>query len=635
MHLLAFAVLACSQPQAPERHGDDTLVIPAPIETAWAAFTEPIAIQRALGVGAASVELRPGGRIEWTAGEGSAEQPPLWASRRVLAHERGAMLAFSLVPPPSEPEWVTQRAGEQWSILYFSPLAHDRTQVTVTTLAQGMGADFGLAIERYSIAAREWVEAVALSFDSASAAGNSALALAAVQEWCSGEWLSESSASDGTLRRERVVLTPILGGTFVEETVWAGGMEGLSLRSRSIYGIDPRSRDMRCWTWNSDGVRSESTLRSEDDALVLRAAAASASVLVKRVRRESVDTHTVETVVDGALVSTQQFKRAQEIPAEWKLLPSVASKQAVANTTAPLSPAYPELQRTSGMVGASQELLWSQLCASDGLVKLWGVAKASIELRIGGAILTHYDAQGELGDARGIRHEILAFDPGRMLAFRTTPPAGAPDFLRAWSAHGWHVLRLEDHANDVTQLITTGCEYATDEAATRSFFERGNAFVQKGIEAQYPLSAASSEALARLAPLMGAKYEARGTVPTGETVRARTTWASWCGPFLSWQGQLAVGDEQELADHTWMLYGPDAAGGARFWKFGADGSVARGTLVADGERGVGHEWRSWSRDGRERDIYVQLVPDDRDYHYRAQPSRTEATTLVSLDYVRR
>ena len=635
MHLLAFVVLACPLSQEPERHAEDTIVIPAYVEAAWAAFTDPRAIERALGVADAKVELRPGGRIEWAAGEGSVERAPLWASRHILAHERGAMLAFSLVPPPSEPEWVSQRAGEQWSVLYVSPLAHDRTQVTVATVAQGQGPDFGLAIERYSVAAREWVEAVALSFDSASAAGNSALAQAAVQEWCGGEWLGESQSSDGAPIRERVVLTPILGGTFVEETVWSGGADGLGLRSRSIYGIDPRSRDMRCWTWTSAGVCSEATLRTEEDALVLRDVIPSAASAVKRVRRESVDAHTVETVVDGTVVDAQRFHRVQRLPAEWKLLPSVLPTRASASSVASLAPLYPELQRTVGLVGASRDVLWSQLRTSDGLVKLWGVAKASIELRIGGAILTHYDAQGELGDAGGIRHEILALDPGRMLAFRTTPPAGAPDFLRAWSTHGWHVLRLEEHGADVTQLITTGCDYGADDAATRSFFERGNAYVQQGIGVQYPLSTANNDVLARLAPLVGAKYEARGTVPTGETVRARTAWTSWCGPFLSWQGQLAVGDEQELADHTWMLYGADASSGAKFWKFGADGSVARGTLVADGESGVGHQWKSWSRDGRERDIYVQLVPDDRDYHYRAQPSRSEATTLVSLDYVRR
>jgi hypothetical protein len=112
-------------------------------------------------------------------------------------------------------------------------------------------------------------------------------------------------------------------------------------------------------------------------------------------------------------------------------------------------------------------------------------------------------------------------------------------------------------------------------------------------------------------------------------------WSSWCGPIFAWQGQLALGEDAELDDHTWMLYGPGPSESANFWKFGADGSVARGSLVPDGESGVGHDWKSWARDGQARHIYVQLVPDDRDYHYRAQPRRTEATTLVSLDYVRR
>jgi uncharacterized protein YndB with AHSA1/START domain len=635
MPLLALCALTCALPQAPERHGQDTLVLPASIEATWAAFTDARAIERALGVKDAKVELRPGGRIEWSAQDGSTGSAALWPSRRLLAHERGAMLAVSLVPPSSEPEWVLQRAGQQWSVLYLAPLAHDRTELTLTTLAQGEGADLGLAMERYAGAARSWVEAIAASFEASEATGSSMLAQTAVQEWCGGEWTHESRASDGATVRERVVLASILGGAFVEESVWSGGVEGLTLQSRSIYGLDPRSRDMRCWTWSVHGVPSEATLRYEEDAILLRGASPADTDSILRVRRESVDAHAVEMLVDGKWVISKRYARVPQLPIDWKLLPSIHSAGGAGLRSLQHGEPAPELQRTTGVVGASCDVVWSELSSSEGLVRLWGVAKGSIDLRLGGAILTHYDAQGELGDPRGIRHEILAFDPGRMLAFRTQPPANAAEFLRTWTAHGWHVLRLDERGPDRAQLTTTGCDYRAEDSEARDFFERGNAFVQKGIEARYPPSADGREALRRLAPLVGATYEALGTVPTGETVRARTVWSSWCGPIFAWQGQLALGEDAELDDHTWMLYGPGPSESANFWKFGADGSVARGSLVPDGESGVGHDWKSWARDGQARHIYVQLVPDDRDYHYRAQPRRTEATTLVSLDYVRR
>jgi len=142
------------------------------------------------------------------------------------------------------------------------------------------------------------------------------------------------------------------------------------------------------------------------------------------------------------------------------------------------------------------------------------------------------------------------------------------------------------------------------------------------------------ETIERLRSLVGATYEAKTVVPTGETLRARTTWESWSHSTFVWHGRLGPVDAAELPEHTLMLYAVDPERGPRFWKFGADGSVATGAVLAHGPGGIAHDWHSSSPSGQERHIFVTLVPGKFDYRYVAQPSRSEATTLVDLMYVR-
>lgn len=630
MHAAVFPLLLIAAAQEPERIATDTIVFPAGIAGVWAAFTEPAAIGHALGVSDVRVELLPGGRIAWSGGDSG-----LWSQRQVLAHETQAMLAFAFEPPAGTDERIAQRASDVWSVLYLAPLAFDRTEVVVTTVAQGTGEDFGLAAERYADEARAWVAAVQESFETSAASGTSALAWAAVNDWVGGEWIAQRTRADGKIARECVQLAPILGGQFLLEEFWSGDERALRHVTRSIYGLDPQSRGTRCWTFAVDGTRSESTLRWEDDALVLRdASSQAAGGVVKRIRSDGPNAHAIETLVGGARVDAMRFERVETLPGDWKLVAEGAAlARPVLDATSEFVP--PDLQRTTGFVDASASQIWSELTSSESLARLWNVAHASIEPRIGGHILTHYDPAGTLGDAGGIRHEILALDPGRMLAFRTRPPEGAPEFLRTWCATGWHVLRFDAVSLERVKMTTTGCNYAADATQARDFFARGNEFVQAGIAKSHASSGKARDVLERLTPLLDAEYDAQTVTPDGESLRARTRWSRWCGPFVAWEGRLGTTEAAELADHTLAIYGSAAERGPWFWKFGADGSVASGGLVAAGDNGVGHDWHSHAIGGQMRHIYVQVVPEDRDYSYRAQPSPAESTTLVSLEYVRR
>lgn len=110
-------------------------------------------------------------------------------------------------------------------------------------------------------------------------------------------------------------------------------------------------------------------------------------------------------------------------------------------------------------------------------IERWMVAQAEIDLRVGGRWLTHYDPKGKLGDAQGIEHVVLAYDPQRMLAFRTVKCPETFPFKRAMESV-WSVVYFEPVEGGKTRVRLHGLGYGSDEESKRmrAFFEKGNAW---------------------------------------------------------------------------------------------------------------------------------------------------------------
>jgi|HigsolmetaAR202D_1030399.scaffolds.fasta_scaffold00024_19 uncharacterized protein YndB with AHSA1/START domain len=128
---------------------------------------------------------------------------------------------------------------------------------------------------------------------------------------------------------------------------------------------------------------------------------------------------------------------------------------------------------TEGFINAPVEEVWRLFTTSEGF-KATGVAHAEVDLRIGGYIRTHYDPKGSLGDPNTIENEILAYDPGRMLALRIKrAPADFP-FKNAMQGT-WTVIYLEP-AGTMTRVRIVGLGYSDDSEsqAMREFFAKGN-----------------------------------------------------------------------------------------------------------------------------------------------------------------
>jgi uncharacterized protein YndB with AHSA1/START domain len=128
---------------------------------------------------------------------------------------------------------------------------------------------------------------------------------------------------------------------------------------------------------------------------------------------------------------------------------------------------------TEGVVSAPVEAAWKAWTTKAGL-EAWLVGKTEIDLKVGGTWLTNYNKESNLKDDSTIQQTILAFDPGRMLAFRTSKaPANFPypEITQTWT-----VVYFEASGPGKTRITARmfGFNETEQSQKMRAFFERGN-----------------------------------------------------------------------------------------------------------------------------------------------------------------
>jgi uncharacterized protein YndB with AHSA1/START domain len=149
----------------------------------------------------------------------------------------------------------------------------------------------------------------------------------------------------------------------------------------------------------------------------------------------------------------------------------------------------PTRQVTEGIVDAPIEAVWKAFTTKEGM-ESWNVAHCEIDLKVGGKMLTHYDAKGVIGDPNTIENIVLAFEPMRMFAMRIGKPPDKFPFKEA-AKSVWHVLLLEEAGPGHTRLRVTGLGYGADDESRkmRGFFESGNAYTLKKLQDHFAKSA--------------------------------------------------------------------------------------------------------------------------------------------------
>jgi len=181
-----------------------------------------------------------------------------------------------------------------------------------------------------------------------------------------------------------------------------------------------------------------------------------------------------------------------------------------------------------GIINAPIAEVWKGISTADGY-KMWGVAQCEYDLRVGGQIRTHYRPDGKLGDAGTIEQEILAFEPGRMLAFRIAkPPAGFP-YKEAWKGT-WSVITLTDLGDGRTHMRLAGMGYTADPESQqmRKFFLSGNEYSLKMAQSHFDKHAPAPSGPAHASdPLGPIELQAIIPGPRSEVWHLFTTSEGW------------------------------------------------------------------------------------------------------------
>jgi uncharacterized protein YndB with AHSA1/START domain len=189
-------------------------------------------------------------------------------------------------------------------------------------------------------------------------------------------------------------------------------------------------------------------------------------------------------------------------------------------------PADSSVAITEAVIAAPAAEVWRVFSTDDGYTLL-GVAKAKVDFRAGGMLWTTYDPKIELSSAGAIGTEILAIDPGRVLATHIKqPPTGFP-FTTAYKTVT-NTITLTDLGDGRTNLrIAMHGFDATDESQKmRDFFVKGNAWVLQKLQSHYGGEAPTRSAH-EAGPLDPIELTQIVATPRDAVWNAYTTAAGW------------------------------------------------------------------------------------------------------------
>lgn len=171
----------------------------------------------------------------------------------------------------------------------------------------------------------------------------------------------------------------------------------------------------------------------------------------------------------------------------------LSSKLASASEVEPVDAAAGHVLRHEAVIEAPVERVWAAFTTKEGL-ESWMVALASIDLRVGGKMLTRYQGDGALGDDATIENTILSYEPQRMLSIKATkPPKNFP--FQASIENMWSVIYFEPIEGGKTKVTCVGMGYGDDEESRklRQHFDSGNAWTLRKLQEHFAKLAGAAD----------------------------------------------------------------------------------------------------------------------------------------------
>jgi len=156
------------------------------------------------------------------------------------------------------------------------------------------------------------------------------------------------------------------------------------------------------------------------------------------------------------------------------LSPIILLGQEVKNTSYTASTGEKVL-RLEFVIPVEKQEAWNLLTTANGWKK-WAAPVVSIDLKVGGLILTNYDKNKTVGDSGTIRLPILNYLEGEMITLKVILTETFPQKVREEDKNLQEIIQIVYLGKGKTRITSSmiGWGSGTDWDKTYAFFAKGN-----------------------------------------------------------------------------------------------------------------------------------------------------------------
>jgi uncharacterized protein YndB with AHSA1/START domain len=131
--------------------------------------------------------------------------------------------------------------------------------------------------------------------------------------------------------------------------------------------------------------------------------------------------------------------------------------------------------RIETLLPVSRELVWRAFSTEQGLAE-WVAPVVAIDLRAGGSLLTHYDADAAIGDPGTISTRILNVLEGELITFKVELNESFSERLQAEDGNLQEIVQIRSEGENLTRVVSSmvGWGIGPEWDATYNFFVTGN-----------------------------------------------------------------------------------------------------------------------------------------------------------------
>lgn len=301
------------------------------------------------------------------------------------------------------------------------------------------------------------------------------------------------------------------------------------------------------------------------------------------------------------------------------------------------------------IIDAPTAEVWAAWTTNEGFTS-WAVAKAEIDLRIGGDMRTSYNPQSTLDDEHTIINRIISYEPQRMLSIKNVQASrnfkNAELFADTWSVIYFNPL--EDGRTHI-RIIGIGYGEGPEWDDLYAKFKAGNQWTLDKLKEKFAGDQSTerddaADVMDILRSIVGGDWIYEDKKPDGSVFRARSRMEF--GPEeRSIHGKAWLGDANGMSLHGNIQIWREPAreqggtvGAVRFQNINESGSVARGEIHWLAPNQLEWDWNATDLDGTVTRFHITTTLLDADhYQFRltlANEHGDPGQELVNIVYTR-